>query len=58
MERIVYQDGTELRIIKGQIINEDNNFITVETFVNTYRIGKSSIISIRTHKEGDDSNES
>ena len=48
MDKILYTDGDKDRLLKGQIISEDDYFINLKLpNGRLYRIGKKSIISIR-----------
>jgi tetratricopeptide (TPR) repeat protein len=42
-ETIVRKDG---RKIEGQIVNEDNDYVTVQTVYGTFRVSKDQIVSI------------
>ncbi len=48
MDKILYKDGDKDRLLKGTIISEDDFFINLKIDGgNVWRIGKSSVISIR-----------
>lgn len=47
MDKILYKDGDKDRLLKGEIIAEDNFFISIKLSDVVYRINKSNIISIR-----------
>lgn len=52
MDKIVYEDGNKERILRGQIINEDDYFIDLKLTNGTvYQIAKRKIISARRGKE-------
>lgn len=48
MDKIMYQDGDKPRLLKGEIVSEDDLFVHLKLDTGVlYRIGKKSIISIR-----------
>lgn len=55
MDKILYNDGDKHRILKGEIVSEDDVFITIRLDNTTYRIGKKSIISIRQGESSEQS---
>ena len=46
MVKVVYQDGENIRALKGIIIKEDDFFVWVNASDNEIRIGKKYIIKI------------
>lgn len=60
MIKMVYKDGDKDRVLKGDIVAEDNFFITIENLKNSFRINKSQIILIKDcleqEKEGEKEN--
>lgn len=52
MEKIVYLDGDNQRILKGTITSEDEFFITLKLDTGVYRINKKYIITIRSDNDG------
>lgn len=45
---IVFEEGDSIRRLKGEIIKEDESFITLKTLSKEYRINKNRIIKIET----------
>jgi ribosome maturation factor RimP len=50
--KLVYRDGSEVKVRKGKLLAADQNFITIQTDVHTYVVPVSAVVEIKTIEEG------
>ena len=46
MQEVIFKDGTEVRRLKGKIIDEKGSFVTIDTKFKRFRINKDFVIKI------------
>ena len=51
-KKIVYKDGDDIRVLRGQIVKEDEFFIYIHRNDGDQRIGKPFIIRIEEGNDG------
>ena len=53
--KVVYRDGDQIRVLRGQIVFLDDNFVRVRRRDGNYLIAKDAIVSIHENRasEGD-----
>ena len=55
-EKIVYMDSGKSKVLRGDLLDEDDYFITIRCAdKNVFKIGKSAVVSMRF--EGDERDE-
>ena len=50
--KLVYRDGTEVKVRKGKLLAADQNFLTVQTDVHTYVVPVAAVAEIKTLEAG------
>jgi len=55
--KVVFQEGDEIKSLRGVIIRREDDFIVIERKDGIYEINRRDIIKIFTPNEGGDENE-
>lgn len=49
--KVVFEEGNEIRVLRGRIVGEDNSFLCLQRRDAMYRISKSIILKISQPRE-------
>lgn len=53
MQKLVYKDGQDIKVLKGQFVGEDELFVFFECDQNSYRVNKEAVIAMKSAKVRD-----
>ncbi len=50
--KVLFKEGNDLRVLRGQIVAEDDTFVCLRRRNGTFRISKAHIVKISQPREG------